>query len=154
MQKKVNKNIHIVNKKATFLFNILKKYTAGIILKGTEVKAIRLSAVSINEAYCYFKANELYIKNMNIGEYKHGTYMNHIPNRERKLLLNKKELNSLLIKIKEKGLTIIPLSIKISETEYVKIEIGLAQGKKMFDKRNAIKEKDQKRNLDRIKKQF
>jgi SsrA-binding protein len=154
MDSKIKKNINISNKKAHFLYNILKKYVAGIILNGTEVKAIRMSNVSINEAFCYFKKSELYVKNMNISEYSLGTYLNHKPNRERKLLLNKKELKTLENKIKERGFTIIPIELKISETGFVKLEIGLAQGKKVFDKRQSIKEKDNKRELDRLKKLF
>jgi SsrA-binding protein len=154
MDLKIKKNIQISNKKAHFLYDIQKKYVAGIVLNGTEVKAIRMSSVSINEAFCYFKKSELYVKNMNISEYKFGTYLNHKPNRERKLLLNKKELKALENKIKERGFTIIPIELKMSETGYVKLEIGLAQGKKVFDKRQSIKEKDNKRELDRLKKRF
>lgn len=154
MDSKIKKNINISNKKALFLYNILKKYVAGIVLNGTEVKAVRMSNVSINEAFCYFKKSELYIKNMNISEYSLGTYLNHKPNRERKLLLNKKELKILENKIKERGFTIIPIELKISETGFVKLEIGLAQGKKVFDKRQSIKEQDNKRELDRLKKLF
>lgn len=154
MDSKIKKNINISNKKALFLYNILKKYVAGIVLNGTEVKAVRMSNVSINEAFCYFKKSELYIKNMNISEYSLGTYLNHKPNRERKLLLNKKELKILENKIKERGFTIIPIELKMSETGFVKLEIGLAQGKKVFDKRQSIKEKDNKRELDRLKKLF
>jgi SsrA-binding protein len=154
MDSKIKKNINISNKKALFLYNILKKYVAGIVLNGTEVKAVRMSNVSINEAFCYFKKSELYVKNMNISEYSLGTYLNHKPNRERKLLLNKKELKILENKIKERGFTIIPIELKMSETGFVKLEIGLAQGKKVFDKRQSIKEKDNKRELDRLKKLF
>ena len=154
MNKEIKKNVKISNKKAFFQFNFFKKFSAGIMLQGTEVKAIRLHNVSINEAFCYLNKGELYIKNMNISEYTLGTYMNHKPNRERKLLLNKKELKVIENKVKEKGWTIIPLELSFSETGFVKLEIALAQGKKLFDKRNDLKEKDQKRDLSRLKKKF
>jgi len=152
--KDIKNNVQVSNKKANFLFNIIKKYKAGIMLRGTEVKAIRMNQVNLNDAFCYFKKGELYIKNLNISEYKLGTIHNHVPNRERKLLLNKRELEALDSKIKERGYTIIPTELNFSETGYVKIGIALAQGKKVFDKRNTIKERDAKRNLDRMKTRF
>lgn len=154
MQKDIKSNIRIANKKAGFLFNLLKKYSAGLILKGTEVKAIRMGKVSINEAFCYFKKDELYVKNMNVGEYDYGTYLNHIPNRERKLLLRKAEIEQLLTKVKERGLTIVPVELTINERGFVKLEVALAQGKKMFDKRDSIKQRDNKRDMDRLKKNY
>lgn len=154
MNKEIKKNVRIANKKASFQFNFFKKFVAGIMLNGTEVKAIRLSNVSINEAFCYLKKGELFIKNMNISEYTLGTYLNHKPNRERKLLLNKRELVIIENKVKERGWTIIPIELSFSETGFVKIEIALAQGKKLFDKRNSIKERDDKRSLARLKKNF
>ncbi len=154
MQKEIKGVVRIANKKAGFQFNLLKKYAAAIELKGTEVKAIRMSRVSINEAFCYFKKDELFIKNMNIGEYDYGTYLNHMPNRERKLLLRKSEINQLLAKVKERGLTIIPLELWINDRGFIKLDISLAQGKKVFDKRTSIKDRENKRSLDRMKKQF
>ena len=154
MNKEIKGHIRIANKKAGFLYNLLKKYSAGIILGGTEVKAIRMGRVSINEAFCYFKKSELFIKNMNVGEYDFGTYLNHTPNRERKLLLKKSEINQLLTKVKERGLTIVPVELSINERGFIKIEISLAQGKKVFDKRDAIKNKDNKREMDRMKKKL
>lgn len=154
MNKEIKSHIKIGNKKASFLYNLLKKYSSGIVLTGTEVKAMRMGRVSINEAFCYFRQNELYIKNMNIGEYANGTYLNHAPTRERKLLLRKSEINQLLTKVKEKGYTIVPIELTINDRGFIKLEISIAQGKKVFDKRNAIKEKDNKRDMDRIKKNF
>lgn len=154
MQKDIKGEIRIGNKKANFLYNIIKKYTAAIELKGTEVKAIRMSRVSINEAFCYFRKEELYVKNMNIGEYDYGTYLNHNPNRERKLLLRKSELNQLLTKVKERGLTIIPMELWINDRGYIKLDIALASGKKVFDKRATLKDKENKRSMDRMKKQY
>ncbi|MCE2964004.1 MAG: SsrA-binding protein SmpB [Chitinophagales bacterium] len=154
MNKEIKGQIRIANKKAGFLYNLVKKYSAGIILQGTEVKAIRMGRVSINEAFCYFKKSELFIKNMNVGEYDFGTYLNHLPNRERKLLLKKSEINQLLQKVKEKGLTIVPVELSINERGFIKIEVSLAQGKKVFDKRDAIKNKDNKREMDRMKKKL
>jgi SsrA-binding protein len=154
MNKEIKSHIKIGNKKASFLYNLLKKYSAGIILTGTEVKAMRMSKVSINEAFCYFKQNELYIKNMNISEYNYGTIHNHPPNRERKLLLRKSEINQLMTKVKERGYTIVPIELTINERGFIKLEVSLAQGKKVFDKRDAIKDRDNKRDMDRIKKSY
>lgn len=154
MNKEIKSHIKIGNKKASFLYNLLKKYSSGIVLTGTEVKAMRMGRVSINEAFCYFRQNELYIKNMNIGEYTNGTYLNHAPTRERKLLLRKSEINQLLTKVKEKGYTIVPIELTINDRGFIKLEISIAQGKKVFDKRNAIKDKDNKRDMDRIKKNY
>lgn len=154
MNKEIKSNIKIGNKKSSFLYNLLKKYSAGIILTGTEVKSMRMSKVSINEAFCYFRNNELFLKNMNISEYNWGTIHNHAPSRERKLLLRKSEINQLLNKVKEKGYTIVPIELTINDRGFVKLEISLAQGKKVFDKRDSIKERDNKRDMDRIKKSY
>lgn len=151
---KIKGDIRIANKKASYLYTILKKYTAAIELKGTEVKAIRTGKVSISEAFCFFKKNELFVKNMNVGEYDYGTYMNHQPNRERKLLLHKTELESIHNKVKEKGLTIVPLELWINERGFIKLDIAVAQGKKVFDKRHSIKDRENKRSMDRMKKSF
>lgn len=137
--------INISNKKAYFEFEILEKFTAGIVLSGTEIKSVRNGKASMSDAFCSFTGTELYIRNLHISEYEMGTHYNHEPKRARKLLLQKRELRKLLNKVKEKGLTIMPLKIFLSSTGYAKVEIGLAKGKKVHDKRDSIKEKDLKR---------
>lgn len=137
----------IQNRKATYEYHILDKYLAGIKLIGTEVKSIKGANASISEAYCHIINGELYLMGMHVSEYKQIKHTNHTPVRDRKLLLNKKEINKLEKSLNEKGLTIIPLAIKLSDTGFIKIEIGVAKGKKSFDKRNSIKEKDLKREL-------
>lgn len=138
------------NKKAYFEYNILEKYTAGIQLQGSEVKSIKANKVSINEAYCFIKDGEIFIKGMHVTEHKEGgKHNNHVPVRDRKLLMKKKEILALGEKISQKGLTIVPLEIIISNTGFVKLEIGLAKGKNLYDKRTSIKEKDLKRELER-----
>lgn len=145
--------MNIQNKKARFLYEILDKYTAGIVLTGTEIKSIRNSKASIAESFCEFnEQGELFVINMTIEEYIYGTYYNHKPKAERKLLLNKKELKKLQKEVQNTGLTIIPLKLFINEKGYAKLNIALAKGKKLFDKRETIKDRDNKRNLDRIKK--
>jgi SsrA-binding protein len=146
---KFQKQIDIRNKKASFEYFFLENYTAGLVLTGTEIKSIREGKVSLSDAYCYFNKNELYVKNLNISKYDNGTYFNHDPLRERKLLLQKKELKKLLLKLNDVGLTIIPFRIFINESGLAKIEIALAKGKKLFDKRETIKEKDIRREKDR-----
>lgn len=149
----MQKNINIQNKKARFQYEILDKYTAGIVLTGTEIKSIRTSKASISESFCEFnEGGELFVINMTIEEYLYGTYYNHKPKAERKLLLNKKELKKLNKEVQNTGLTIIPLRLFINENGYAKMEIALAKGKKLFDKRETIKDRDNKRNLDRVKK--
>lgn len=134
--------LNLVNRKAKFDFEFIETFTAGIILAGTEVKAVRDAKVSMVDAYCYFVKGELFIKNLHIGEYKHGNIYNHEPLRVRKLLLNKKELKKLETKIKEKGLTIIPYKVFLSDRGIVKLEIALSKGKKSFDKRETLKTRD------------
>jgi SsrA-binding protein len=146
------KNIEIVNKKATFEFHFLQTFEAGISLTGTEVKSIRLGNANLKDAYCSFKDGELYVKSLFISEYKFGNIFNHESRRDRKLLLRKSELNKLDKKVKEKGLTIIPYRIFLTDRGFIKIEIALAQGKKAYDKRVSIKEKDLQRDMDRHKK--
>ena len=151
MQKKIN----IQNKKARFQYEILDKYTAGIVLTGTEIKSIRNSRASIAESFCEFnEKGELFVINMTIEEYIYGTYYNHKPKAERKLLLNKKELKKLLKEVQNTGLTIIPLRMFINEKGYAKLDIALAKGKKLYDKRETIKDRDNKRDLDRVKKAY
>ncbi|MFY0714033.1 SsrA-binding protein SmpB [Seonamhaeicola sp. NFXS20] len=151
----MQKNINILNKKARFQYEILDKYTAGIVLTGTEIKSIRSGKASIAESFCEFNdRNELFVVNMTIEEYSHGTYYNHKPKATRKLLLNKRELKKLQKEVQNTGLTIIPLKLFINEKGYAKLNIALARGKKLYDKRETIKDRDNKRNLDRIKKNF
>ncbi|MCC1484823.1 SsrA-binding protein SmpB [Winogradskyella immobilis] len=151
----MQKTVNILNKKARFQYEILDKYTAGIVLSGTEIKSIRASKASIAESFCEFnEGGELFVINMTVEEYAYGNYYNHKPKAERKLLLNKKELKKLQRDIEAKGLTIIPLRLYINEKGFAKLEISLAKGKKLFDKRETIKDRDNKRDLDRIKKNF
>lgn len=151
MQKKIN----ILNKKARFQYEILDKYTAGIVLTGTEIKSIRYSKASIAESFCEFnEQGELFVINMTIEEYLYGTYYNHKPKAERKLLLNRKELKKLEKEVQNTGLTIIPLRLFINDNGYAKLDIALAKGKKLYDKRETMKDRDNKRDLARIKKNF
>ena len=142
----------IQNRRASFNYTLLQKFPAGIMLTGTEVKSVREGRVNLNDAYCYIVKGEIYIKNMFISEYKLGTHYNHEPRRIRKLLLNRQELNKLESKVKERGFSIVPIRLFISERGFVKIEIALATGKQGRDKRNSIKEKDLKRESDRMAK--
>jgi SsrA-binding protein len=138
------------NKKAYFEYQILQKFVAGIQLQGSEVKSIRAGKVSIAEAYCFINNGEIFIKGMHVTEYKEGgKHNNHQPVRDRKLLLKKKEILKLQENISQKGLTIVPLEIILSDTGFIKLEIGLAKGKNLYDKRNSIKEKDLNRELER-----
>ena len=139
----------ISNRSATFHFSIEQKYTAGMILLGTEIKSLRQGKASFNDSYCLLHDGELWLKSLHIAEYSHGTANNHDPIRDRKLLLTKKELRKLTTKTKEKGFTIVPLKIFLSESGYAKIEIALARGKKVHDKRDSIKSKDAERQLKR-----
>ena len=152
---RVINNINIQNKRARYEYEILDQYNAGIVLTGTEIKSIRNSKASISESFCEFNDNnELFVINMSIEEYDFGTSYNHKPKASRKLLLNKKELNKLNKEVKNSGLTIIPLKLFINEKGFAKIRIALAKGKKLYDKRENIKDRDNKRDLDRIKKSF
>ncbi|MGW9686522.1 SsrA-binding protein SmpB [Flagellimonas sp. 2504JD1-5] len=151
----MQKNINIKNKRARFDYEILDTYTAGIVLGGTEIKSIRLGKASISQSFCEFnEMGELYVINMQVDEYSHGGYYNHKPKAERKLLLNKRELKKLRKEVTTSGLTIIPLNLFINERGLAKVKIGLAKGKKLYDKRETIKDRDNKRNLSRIKKDF
>jgi SsrA-binding protein len=141
--------VNIRNKRASFEFELIDTYTAGLQLRGSEIKAVREGKVNINDAYCLFKDDELFIKNMHISEYEMATNWQHEPLRLRKLLLNKKELNKLLAKVKERGYTIVPLRIFLSDRGFAKLDIALARGKKTHDKRHSIKARDEKRDLDR-----
>jgi SsrA-binding protein len=150
----MQKTINILNKRAKFDFEILDKYSAGIVLTGTEIKSIRLGKASITESFCEFHEGELFVINSNIEEYLYGTHYNHKTKSERKLLLNKKELKKLNKDSENKGLTIVPLRLFTNEKGLAKLEIALCRGKKNYDKRESLKEQDTKRDLDRIKKAF
>ncbi len=144
-------NIEIKNKKAEFLYELYDTYTAGMELYGTEIKSIRSGKANLTDSYCYFRNGELWVK-MHISEYSHGSYNNHEPRRERKLLLTKRELKKLENRVKLKGFTIIPTMIFMAENGYAKMEIYTAKGKRKYDKRNSLKQKDAERELDRMKK--
>ncbi|ALM19972.1 tmRNA-binding protein SmpB [Nonlabens tegetincola] len=151
---KINKKIEIKNRKARFEYEILDRYTAGIVLAGTEIKAIRLGKASIAESFCEFQNNELWVINMTVQEYSHATYFNHQPKQERKLLLNRKELKKLEKDVTNSGNTIVPLRLFVNENGLAKMDIALAKGKKLYDKRETMKDRDNKRRLDAIKKQY
>lgn len=148
MQNQVN----IKNKKAYFDYEILEKFIAGMVLKGTEIKSVRLGKVGLVDAYCLVQGQEVFVKGLQIAEYAYGTHYNHEPLRERKLLLEKSEIRRLARKTRETGNTIVALRIFITEKGYAKLEIGLARGKKQYDKRETIRQKDTARQLDRIHK--
>ncbi len=151
MQKKIN----IQNKKARFEYEIIDRYTAGIQLTGTEIKSIRESKARITESFCEFnEQGELFVINMFIEEYLYGHAYNHKPKSERKLLLNKNELKKLYKEVQNVGLTIVPLKLFLTEKGWAKLEIALCKGKKTYDKREVIKDRDNKRDLARIKKNF
>lgn len=143
--------VNIKNKRASFDYELLQRYTAGIQLTGTEIKAIRAAKAHINEAFCQMRKHELYVINMHIAEYTYGTHYNHVPNQPRKLLLKQAELKQIHRKITEKGLTIIPIRLFLSDRGFAKLEIAVARGKKSFDKRESIKQKDTNRELNRLK---
>ncbi len=144
--------INIKNKKAWHDYEILDTYIAGIQLTGTEIKSIRAGKASLADAYCFFSDGELYVKGMHITEYDFGNINNHFPKRDRKLLLTHRELRKLEKSIREKGLTIVALKVFIAESSYAKLEIGLARGKREFDKREDMKKRDSRRELDRLMK--
>lgn len=150
----MQKTVNILNKRARFDYEILETYTAGIVLAGSEIKSIRLGKASIAESFCEFQGHELFAINTNIEEYAYSRSFSHKPKSERKLLLNKKELKSLLKSVQNKGLTIIPLKMFTNEKGIAKLDIGLCRGKKNYDKRETMKERDSKRDIDRIKKEF
>ncbi|MGY6560671.1 MAG: SsrA-binding protein SmpB [Luteibaculaceae bacterium] len=144
--------VNIKNKKASFEFHFIETFDAGMQLTGTEIKSIREGKASIAEAYCYVEKSEIFIKGMHITTYDKGGYNNHDPYRIRKLLLNRKEINKIEKKVKERGITLIPLKVFFSASGYAKISIALAKGKKIFDKREDLKSKDVKKALDRVMK--
>lgn len=142
--------INIKNRRATFDYEIVDTYTAGIVLTGTEIKSIRQGKASLADTYCLVENGEVWVKNMYVAEYFYGTYNNHVARRDRKLLLNKKEIGKLARSGAEAGFTVVPLRLFISERGLAKLVIGVARGKKSFDKRQSIKEREDKRQLDRI----
>ena len=148
----MEKKINIKNKKAGFNYELLEKYVAGIKLTGTEIKSIRGGRVNLVDSYCYFREHELWVKGMHIAEYDYGTYNNHDPMQDRKLLLTKKELYKLERKSKDAGNTIVATRLFVNDRGWAKVEIALARGKKQFDKREDIKKKDLKRQYDRLTK--
>lgn len=145
------KEIEVVskNRRAGFEYTILETYKCGMVLTGTEIKSIRLGKVNIGDAYCVIQNDELYVRNMHIDEYEKGGFVNHPTRADRKLLVKKTELKRLTNKLKDKGLTLVPLMVFLSENGFAKIEIALAKGKKSFDKREDIKKKDVQREMDR-----
>lgn len=144
-------NIQIKNRKASYEYEFLEKYEAGLVLKGTEIKSIREGKASVQEAYCHLHRGEMFVKGMTISTYTESSFHSHEPTRERKLLLKKKELEKIQTKVEEKGLTIVPTRIFINNRGFAKLEIAVARGKKLFDKRDSIKKKDQERELKRMK---
>ncbi len=150
----LRKNIEFINRKATHEYIFIYTIEAGIMLQGTEIKSIRAGKVNMSDAYCVIKSGELYVNNLHISEYKYGTYNNHIPKRPRKLLVNKTELKKLHGKVKEQGFSIVPYRLFISERGFAKLEIALGRGKKTYDKRESLKTRDSKRDLERMRKKY
>lgn len=144
------RNISIRNKRATYDFEILDTYIAGIVLTGTEIKSLRLGKASLTDCYCYFNNSELFVRGMNISEYHWGTYNNHMPKRDRKLLLNRKELLKLQRSLQDKGLSVVGLKLFINERGLAKLQIGLGKGRKSFDKREYIKERDARKEISQV----
>ncbi|MCU0396866.1 MAG: SsrA-binding protein SmpB [Cyclobacteriaceae bacterium] len=151
MSKRFTNDINIRNKRAGFEFELLDKYIAGLVLMGSEIKSIKEGKVNLQDGYCYFNQGELFVKGINISPYTQGSHYNHEAARERKLLLKRSELRKLETKVEEKGLTLVPTRLFINDRGYAKLEIALARGKKLHDKRDSIKERDLKRELSKIK---
>jgi SsrA-binding protein len=152
---KIAATVNITNKKASFNYFITETWEAGIVLTGTEIKAIREGKANLTDAYCVFKNTELWVKNLHISAYEKGGYSNHSPREDRKLLLHRYQLKRILAKLKEKGVTLIPIRLYIEERGFAKLELGLARGKKLYDKRESIKDAESKRELGRaMKKDF
>jgi len=150
-KKNFSKNVNIKNRKASFEYHFLEKYVAGIVLTGTEIKSIREGRASLQHSYCYINREELFVKDMNVTPYSQAKHFNHEPKRERKLLLKKKELKKIDEKSKEKSITIIPTRLFINDRGLAKLEIALAKGKKLHDKREDIRKKDMERELSKMK---
>ena len=150
-EKRFSNSVQIKNRKASYQYEFVEKFEAGMVLKGTEIKSIREGKASVQEAYCYLKGNEVFVKGMNISPYSNASFESHEMTRDRKLLLSKKEIRKLREKTEEKGLTIVPIRLYLNNRGFAKLQIALAKGKKIFDKREDIKKKDQKRELERMK---
>ncbi|MDX2196607.1 MAG: SsrA-binding protein SmpB [Cytophagales bacterium] len=148
-KEKIQKTIEIRNKKAGFEYHFIDTFTAGVVLTGTEIKSIRLQEANLQDAYCYLSSNEVYIKNLHIAPYENGTYLNHDPVRERKLLLTKTEIKKISKKLDEQGITLIPTKLFINQKGFAKIELATAKGKKLYDKREDIKVRDLQRETGR-----
>jgi SsrA-binding protein len=149
LKDKIVKNVSIRNKKASFEYQFLDKYIAGIQLKGSEIKSIRLGKVNLDAAYCLFHKDEFFVRDMNITEYEHGAFYNHQPKADRKLLLTKRELRRIKNELNNVGLTVVPIHLFVNDKGLAKLEIAIAKGKKLFDKRETIKERDIKRQMER-----
>lgn len=145
----IHKQVDVRNRRASFEYHFLETYTAGIVLTGTEIKSIRQGKANLTDAYCLFLNEELFVRNMNISPYTEGTYNNHEPLRDRKLLLTKRELRRLTEKLKDQGLTIVPVRMYTTDRGFAKVDIALAKGKKLYDKRDSIKERDVAREMQR-----
>ncbi|MGB3465536.1 MAG: SsrA-binding protein SmpB [Cyclobacteriaceae bacterium] len=150
-KKRFSNDISIKNRKASYEYSYIETFEAGLVLRGTEIKSIREGKVSLQEAYCFVADGEAFVKGMNISPYSQASFTNHEPTRQRKLLLSKREIEKLATNRDEKGLTIIPVKLYINSRGLAKMQIALAKGKKLYDKRNSIKEKDQKRELSRMR---
>lgn len=150
-EKRFSNTVNVRNKQATFNYELVDKFIAGIVLRGTEIKSIREGKVNLTDGYCYFSRGEIFVKGISITPYAQGTHYNHEAGRERKLLMKRAELNKLEAKLEEKGLALIPVRLFINDSGLAKLEIGLGRGKKTHDKRESIKERDVKRELNRIK---
>ena len=151
-KQKLKNDILIRNKRATFDYELIDTYQAGIVLVGTEIKSIRLGKASLVDTFCFFIDGELWVKNMNISEYFYGTYNNHLPRRDRKLLLTKRELDKIRRQTKDTGFTVVPTKLYINAKGLAKVEVAVAKGKKQYDKRESLKEKDDKRQMNRAMK--
>ena len=146
---KISNTVNIENRRAKFDYQFLDTLTAGMVLKGTEIKSIREGKAALADSYCFFKNDELYVRNLHITEYENASFTNHDPMRERKLLLSRQELNKLQKKVKDQGLTIVPVKLFINDKGFAKLNIALAKGKKLFDKRDDIKKRDIEREMNR-----
>lgn len=149
MNKKISNNIRIKNKRISWEYFLIEKFVAGIVLTGTEIKSIRTGKANLSESFCIFEEGELFVRGMHIAEYDYGTYNNHLAKRDRKLLLTSRELKKLHIKVKDKGMTLVPVTLFVNGKGLAKLEIALAKGKHFYDKRESLKEKDSKREIDR-----
>jgi SsrA-binding protein len=153
-KEKGQKNVMITNRRAAHDYAFVLEFEAGIVLTGTEIKSIRAGYANLSDSFCIFEHGELYVRNMNISEYANGSYYNHETRRVRKLLLRRNELKKLERRLKERGMTIVPYKLYISDRGFAKLQIALAQGKKSFDKRETIKERDVKRDIDKVMKAY